>query len=137
MGASVGRMTNFDSMRRGKDMKLYDEVYDEDAYIKGVIIQEPDEREACYFVLWANGVLGRVDGDDRSISPTGRSLAEDFECIFEKMAVNIFDGFKTVRRSGRDVRSGDRQDKTKFFDAVGKINIDRDAVEELRSSSMV
>ena len=30
-----------------------------------------------------------------------------------------------------------RQDKSKFFDAVGKIKLDRNAVDELRAASMI
>ena len=30
-----------------------------------------------------------------------------------------------------------KQDKSKFFDAVGKIDVDGDAVEELRNASMI
>ncbi len=30
-----------------------------------------------------------------------------------------------------------KQDKTKFFDAVGKIKLDRNAVDELRAASMI
>ena len=30
-----------------------------------------------------------------------------------------------------------KQDKKKFFDAVGKINIDQDAVNSLRTASMI
>ena len=33
--------------------------------------------------------------------------------------------------------AGDKQDKTKFFNAVGKINLDSNAVNELRAASMI
>ncbi len=33
--------------------------------------------------------------------------------------------------------SKSRQDKSKFFEAVGKIDIDADAVKDLRSASMI
>ncbi len=33
--------------------------------------------------------------------------------------------------------SDGKQDKSKFFDAVGKIKLDRNAVDELRTASMI
>ena len=33
--------------------------------------------------------------------------------------------------------AGSKQDKTKFFNAVGKINLDSNAVNELRVASMI
>ncbi len=33
--------------------------------------------------------------------------------------------------------AGSKQDKTKFFDAVGKVDIDKGAVDELRAASMI
>ena len=34
-------------------------------------------------------------------------------------------------------KSGSKQDKTAFFNAVGKIQLDRNVVDEYRSSSMI
>lgn len=48
-----------------------------------------------------------------------------------------FDGRVVTIIINESVPAKSKQDKSKFFDAVGKIGIDASAVEELRSSSMI
>ncbi len=51
-------------------MKLYEKVYDNDAYIEGFVISidKPNNR---YLVLWKNNNIGTVMFDDTSVVSEG------------------------------------------------------------------
>ncbi len=57
--------------------------------------------------------------------------------VVDEDEIRPFDG-RTVTIIINERASGkSRQDKSKFFSAVGKINIDGDAVDRLRMASMI
>lgn len=47
-------------------MELFDRIYDEDAYIRGTIINE-DKNKKEFYVLWDNGVYGTVKEEYKEI----------------------------------------------------------------------
>ena len=51
--------------------------------------------------------------------------------------ISPFDGRTVTIIINESEGTKSRQDKTKFFDAVGKIDIDCKAVDELRQASMI
>ena len=51
--------------------------------------------------------------------------------------ISQFNGRTVTVIINEKVETKSKQDKSKFFDAVGKIEIDGDAVDELRRASMI
>lgn len=54
---------------------LFDEVYDKDANIKGIIVSIVGK---TYIVVWKNDVVGRVNMDDKAVEGTGRNLLVNY-----------------------------------------------------------
>ncbi len=54
--------------------ELFDEVYDSEAYIFGVILAKKDNN---YNVFWKNGVMGQFNSTmSPEVTPTGRNLGD-------------------------------------------------------------
>ena len=64
---------------------LYDEIYDNDADIAGIVILVMD---SSYRVLWKNGYVGVIQKSDTSIEKTGRNfedkINELLDLLYEK-----------------------------------------------------
>ncbi len=58
--------------------------------------------------------------------------------VIDRDTLRQFNGRTVTVIINEDLNSsGSKQDKSKFFDAVGKIKLDRNAVDELRAESMI
>ncbi len=57
--------------------------------------------------------------------------------LVDNAAIKPYNGRTVTVIINDDPVVGSKQDKSKFFSAVGKINIDRDSVNELRAASMI
>ncbi len=57
--------------------------------------------------------------------------------IVDAEEIKPFDGRSVTVIINETPKKKSAQDKSKFFAAVGKINIDKNAVDELRSASMI
>lgn len=51
--------------------------------------------------------------------------------------ISVFNGRTATIIINDSVNDQSKQDKSAFFDAIGKIDIDKDAVDELRRASMI
>ena len=51
--------------------------------------------------------------------------------------ISVFNGRTVTIIINDSVNNQSKQDKSAFFDAIGKIDIDKDAVDELRRASMI
>ena len=58
-------------------MKLFDRIYDKDAYIKGTIINE-DKNKKEFYVLWDNKVYGTVKEEYKEIKVLGHLNLKKF-----------------------------------------------------------
>ncbi len=67
-----------------------------------------------------------------------QGVIENDRILIDENALKPFNGrsVTVIINEGHNT-SGSKQDKTKFFDAVGKIKIDRNTVDELRAASMI
>ncbi|MDC7280770.1 hypothetical protein NXH64_14810 [Butyrivibrio fibrisolvens] len=57
-------------------MNLFDEVFDSDANIYGVILSHKEYKNNTFYVLWKNEHIGFIDSDEAAIKPTGRNFAD-------------------------------------------------------------
>ena len=59
---------------------LYDEIYDTDAYISGIIILNMSNN---YRVLWKNGYVGVIQESDKTIEKTGRNFRDKIDELLD------------------------------------------------------
>lgn len=64
-------------------------------------------------------------------------VIKDDVIIASKDDILPYNGRNVTIIINEEFASEEKQDKSDFFDAVGKINIDKNAVEELRNTSMI
>lgn len=66
-----------------------------------------------------------------------QGVIRDNSILVNKEEISPFNGRIVTVIINEEFEKKSKQDKSKFFEAVGKIDIDGDAVDELRRASLV
>ena len=66
-----------------------------------------------------------------------QGIIQNNSIIVQDDDISVFNGRTVTIIINDSVNNQSKQDKSAFFDAIGKIDIDKDAVDELRRASMI